>query len=446
MLEIGTSQLIFRMKASKYNYFIPFGENILFVNGITEAFFKVSISNAEAYKEIINNPDINMKSYEPFIRKLMSNRFIIDDDVDEIEEIRRKFESKRVSHQYYLMVLPTYQCNLRCWYCPQDHESLFMDDQTFEKVKNLIRIKLNDDNIKDFHLSWFGGEPLLTYDKVLDLTLFSRDLTHELGKTFSSSITTNGTLLTPERIESLRQAGIGHYQITIDGDRKMHNSVKELGMISAYDRTLDNINLIACHTSVSLRFNYTRDNLRPTMIFNDLENKLDPEVRKNIAFTIFKVWQEDTSLSDSKDVDELFRKGVDSGMYSTLYTSGVCYADYEHFDCVFPKGHVGKCDNHSPEDAPGILQDNGTIVWREDMTKFYNPHLFDELQNVCNACRYLPLCFGPCVSKREIMLREKGMISCVYEDRDKDMTRHIVNMVKTVLQKTSFDRKDSVDN
>ena len=37
------------------------------------------------------------------------------------------------------------------------------------------------------------------------------------------------------------------------------------------------------------------------------------------------------------------------------------------------------------------------------------------------------------------------MISCVYEDRDKDMTRHIVNMVKTVLQKTSFDRKDSVD-
>ena len=152
------------MKASKYNYFIPFGENILFVNGITEAFFKVSISNAEAYKEIINNPDINMKSYEPFIRKLMSNRFIIDDDVDEIEEIRRKFESKRVSHQYYLMVLPTYQCNLRCWYCPQDHESLFMDDQTFEKVKNRIRIKLNDDNIKDFHLSWFGGEPLLTYD------------------------------------------------------------------------------------------------------------------------------------------------------------------------------------------------------------------------------------------------------------------------------------------
>lgn len=429
------------MKASEYNYMIPFGENVLFVNGITEAFFKVSGSNADAYKKIIDNPDINQKTYGAFISRMMSQGFIIDDAVNEADLIRRKFESKRVGHQYYLMVLPTYQCNLRCWYCTQNHENLFMDDLTFEKIKSLVKRKLDNDKIKDFHLAWFGGEPLLAYDKLLELTVFARDLTKELGKSFSSSITTNGTLLNPERIESLREAGIGHYQITLDGDRKMHNSIKELGRISAYDRTLDNINLIARHTSVSLRFNYTKDNLRPGMIFRDLENKLNPEVRKNIAFTIFKVWQEDTSLSDSKDVDELFRKGVASGMYSTLYTSGVCYADYEHFDCIFPQGYVGKCDNHSPEEAPGVLQDDGTIVWREDMSEYYSPGLFSEKQKECNSCRYLPLCFGPCVSKRENMLRNKGVISCVYHNRERDMTRNIVNMVKTVLQKTSLDNK-----
>ncbi|MDE6392004.1 MAG: radical SAM protein [Muribaculaceae bacterium] len=429
------------MKASEYNYMIPFGENVLFVNGITEAFFKVSRSNADAYKKIIDNPDTNRKIYGAFISRMMSQGFIIDDAVNEADVIRRKFESKRVGHQYYLMVLPTYQCNLRCWYCTQNHENLFMDDLTFEKIKSLVKRKLDNDKIKDFHLAWFGGEPLLAYDKLLELTVFARDLTKELGKSFSSSITTNGTLLNPERIESLREAGIGHYQITLDGDRKMHNSIKELGRISAYDRTLDNINLIARHTSVSLRFNYTKDNLRPGMIFRDLENKLNPEVRKNIAFTIFKVWQEDTSLSDSKDVDELFRKGVASGMYSTLYTSGVCYADYEHFDCIFPQGYVGKCDNHSPEEAPGVLQDDGTIVWREDMSEYYSPGLFSEKQKECNSCRYLPLCFGPCVSKRENMLRNKGVISCVYQNRERDMTRNIVNMVKTVLQKTSLDNK-----
>lgn len=429
------------MKASEYNYMIPFGENVLFVNGITEAFFKVSRSNADAYKKIIDNPDTNRKIYGTFISRMMSQGFIIDDATNEADVIRRKFESKRVGHQYYLMVLPTYQCNLRCWYCTQNHENLFMDDRTFEKIKSLVKRKLDNDKIKDFHLAWFGGEPLLAYDKLHELTVFARDLTNELGKSFSSSITTNGTLLNPERIESLREAGIGHYQITLDGDRKMHNSIKELGRISAYDRTLDNINLIARHTSVSLRFNYTKDNLRPGMIFRDLENKLNQEVRKNIAFTIFKVWQEDTSLSDSKDVDELFRKGVASGMYSTLYTSGVCYADYEHFDCIFPQGYVGKCDNHSPEEAPGVLQDDGTIVWREDMSEYYSPGLFSEKQKECNSCRYLPLCFGPCVSKRENMLRKKGVISCVYENRERDMNRNIMNMVKTVLQKTSLDDK-----
>lgn len=79
--------------------------------------------------------------------------------------------------------------------------------------------------------------------------------------------------------------------------------------------------------------------------------------------------------------------------------------------------------------------------WREDMSEYYSPGLFSEKQKECNSCRYLPLCFGPCVSKRENMLRNKGVISCIYENRERDMNRNIVNMVKTVLQKTSLDNK-----
>lgn len=424
------------MKPSEYNYMIPFGDNILFVNGVSEAFFEVSRLNAGKYRTIMENPDINMEFYEPFIRKLKSRGFVIEDSVNERELIECKYKAKRVPHQYYLMVLPTYQCNLRCWYCTQKHEPLFMEAGTLDKVMRLIERKLNDDAITELHLAWFGGEPLMAYDTVLELTLFAGDLARSLGKGFSSAITTNGTLLNPERIEALRMAGINHYQITIDGDKKMHDSIKDLGRISAYDRTLYNVNLIACHSTVSLRFNYTRDNLRPFLVFKDLENRLDPSVRKNIAFTIFKVWQEDDELADDRDVDKLFMSGISSGMSSTLYTSGVCYADYVNFDCVFPDGKVGKCDNHRPEDAPGILQDDGTVLWREDMSEYYAPHIFDGLQKVCHSCRYLPLCFGPCVSKRERMLREKGEISCVYKDREKDMTRNICNMVKTVMQRT----------
>lgn len=311
-----------------------------------------------------------------------------------------------------------------------------MDDDILERVKLLIKRKLSDEGITRLHISWFGGEPLMAYDRVCALNAFAKGYAEEHGKSFSSSITTNGTLLTPERIETLRNLGISHYQITIDGDRKTHNSIKRLGTISAYDRTLDNVNTIARHTSVSLRFNYTSENLKPDLIFKTLKEKLNTKVLHNIAFTIFKVWQQNKNEINATDVDALFLRGVETGMYSTLGSSGLCYTDRYHFDCVFPNGRVGKCDNRSPEEAPGVLQPNGTILWEEYMGDYYEPHLFDNRQTCCTACRYLPICWGPCVSKREDMLGSEGNIRCKYNNPDKDMETMISNLCKTKLQRT----------
>ena len=85
----------------------------------------------------------------------------------------------------------------------------------------------------------------MAYDKVLELTIFARDYCKEHGKTFSCGITSNATLLTPERIEALREAGVSGYQITIDGDRETHDSIKVLANRSAYDKTLANVVWIA---------------------------------------------------------------------------------------------------------------------------------------------------------------------------------------------------------
>lgn len=423
------------MKASKYNYIVPFGEKKIFFNGITESFFFVSPEHEESYRKIIEFPDDNKDWAESFIDKMRDFGFIIDDDTDEMGRIKAKFDGLRNKDEYFLMILPTYQCNLRCWYCTQEHDNLFLNDDVIESIKHLIERKLSDDSIKKFHLAWFGGEPLMSYDKVCDLTLFAKEYSKAHDILFTSAITTNGTLLNAQRIEKLRSLGVNHYQITIDGDRMTHNSVKRLGDVSAYDRTLDNINLIARHTSVSLRFNYTKENLKPNKIFDTLKEKLDPQVTSNIAFTIFKVWQQNQNEINRQDVDILFKKGVETGMYSTLYSPGVCYADWYNFDCVFPNGHVGKCDNHSPDETPGILQKDGTIEWKEDMTFFYSPHLFDNVQDCCAKCRYLPLCWGPCVVKREHSLRDNGHITCKYKVPDKDMTLYIQNLCKTKLQR-----------
>lgn len=124
-------------------------------------------------------------------------------------------------------------------------------------------------------------------------------------------------------------------------------------------------------------------------------------------------------------------------MYTTLGNTGICYADWYNFDCVFPNGHVGKCDNHSPGKGPGILQTDGTISWMEDMSKYYTPHIFDDRQAMCTKCKHLPICWGPCISKREDMLRDKGTIECKYKYPDKDMDINISDFCKTKLQRTN---------
>ena len=427
------------MRPSKYDYIVPTGEHTLFFNGVTEAFFNVPSERADTYETIINNPDDNRESFGAFIDRMLAQGFVVEDSIDELDRIKQKFEALTRPWEYYLMVLPTYQCNLRCWYCTQNHAELWMSDETLGRIKKMIANKLSVDETTHFRLSWFGGEPLLAYDKVLELTIFARDYCKEHGKTFSCGITSNATLLTPERIEALREAGVSGYQITIDGDRETHDSIKVLANRSAYDKTLANVDLIARHTQCTLRFNYTHENLKPESIINDLKEKLSEESLKKLRFFIYKVWQENKEDVDQREVDKLFKLGCEVGMHSGYSRFGLCYADQKHFDCVWPDGHVGKCDNQPPETTPGNIDDEGNVEWGdyEDRLRL-NP--FDNSQSECPDCPYLPVCWGPCVAKRENMLSHNLKTVCQFADRKIEMISGLINIRKTIMQVIDIDK------
>ena len=54
---------------------------------------------------------------ESFRNKLFDNGFVIDDDCNEIDIIRNRNEKAIHSKDYMLVVLPTLNCNFKCWYC-----------------------------------------------------------------------------------------------------------------------------------------------------------------------------------------------------------------------------------------------------------------------------------------------------------------------------------------
>ena len=96
-----------------------------------------------------------------FFGKESAEGFVVEDDVQEMDIIREEFDRKRNSGQYTLMVLPTYDCNLRCWYCIQEHQNMTLSDETVARIKKHIEKYLLENEIKEISpvLVW-GRTPL----------------------------------------------------------------------------------------------------------------------------------------------------------------------------------------------------------------------------------------------------------------------------------------------
>ncbi len=425
------------MKTSAYNYIVPDGDKTIFFNGISEYFFEIPKDKADVYAEIIQNPSLYSDSFTPFIKRMKDNGFILEDNEGEEELLEQKYQKMRSEGLYQIMILPTYQCNLRCWYCVQDHQDLWMSDETVQKIKELLRQKINDKDIKAVRLSWFGGEPLLGYDIIIDITTFVKQLTREANKPLTCDITTNATLLDRNRIYALHEAGVTHYQITIDGDKATHDSIKVLPNESAYDKTLENINIITETTSCTLRFNYTHENLKPESIVEDIKSRIKPENRDNVKFMLYKVWQEPQHLINDNDVNHIIDLSNNIGIKHQLPTCSLCYADFKNFICIFPNGKVEKCDNESPIAAKGDIV-NGDIVWKGDISAhtpaFKNPSF------PCRKCKYVPICWGPCVAKRSRMLKKFGKGKCQYKDKEEEIRRYILNRCSN-MKTTEINKK-----
>lgn len=408
------------MKTSDYNYFIPYRGKHIFFNGISKRFFIVSDENHEAMEDVVRHPEAYKDVYAPFISKIGEAGFVVDDDADEKRQARDIFLAQRDNDIYKLMILPTYDCNMRCWYCVQKHRGLTLTPESVDSIKRHIRHYLSHagGSVSLFQLAWFGGEPLLAFDIIMDISAYARKVCSELGIAFSNTITTNGTLLTRGKLEAMKDAGFTFFQITLDGCKDDHDRVKRLDGGSSYELILRNICLMLetiPDAMCNLRFNYTPDNLRPREFIEGISERIPAVLRRRIELSFKKVWQVDDPKIDPAKTDELFdlarrhNFGID-----TRNNFSICYVEFRNYNTIFPNGRVDKCDNVDPDTARGTIAPDGSIRWSGDLT-FFDHTAFNEGESECYGCRYLPVCNGPCPPERERMWKASQYIKCRYQ-------------------------------
>ena len=88
-------------------------------------------------------------------------------------------------------------------------------------VKKLVARRVGE--LTRLRIGWFGGEPLVAKDVIVDISGYGKRLADEHNVAFDGSMTTNGLLLKPSTLCELLDAGVTDYQVTLDGPREFHN-------------------------------------------------------------------------------------------------------------------------------------------------------------------------------------------------------------------------------
>lgn len=422
------------MKASRYNIILYDDCHAYWYNGLHDNFFRISDSLSSKIEPLLESPDSYSELSSAFYEKLLKYGFIIEDDVDELDIIRIKNEETIHSKDYFLVILPTLNCNFKCWYCIQDHIFSKMDSSVIEMIKMHIDAMIDKHGITSLCIEWFGGEPFMYFDEVIrPISEYAIEKCRNSGIPFRNSATTNAYYITDKIARSLESLEFRNFQITLDGPKGAHDRVKfQKGLDSAFDHVLHNINNFLHSVSdvtVSLRINYTHESLTEKIV-GEVSDIIQEDVRGRIKITPRKVWQEKPDKSIMKKVRgilDLFEdKGFKVERCSYIRSFVPCYANKEYYNAINYNGNVVKCtacNDLYEETHRGKLLSDGEIEWRDGFDKKYQAKSFDNPR--CLACRKLPVCMGQC-PRNHI----NGISSCKYEHTDTTLEEELLDMMR----------------
>ena len=117
------------------------------------------------------------------------------------------------------------ECNLRCTYCYADGGEYgapqkYMSKETAKQsVDYLLEHSYNEDSVT---IVLFGGEPFLNWDVLKFIVEYSFTEAQKRGKKVMYSLTTNGTLLSEQKVAFLNQYSVG-VSVSMDGSEEFHN-------------------------------------------------------------------------------------------------------------------------------------------------------------------------------------------------------------------------------
>lgn len=394
---------------------------------------KFSLFKSEKYEQI-------KVEHEKLFHILVDNKFLVPDDYNEKDiALLRRLNLQMNSSCYHIMINTTLDCNLNCWYCYENKiKGSKLSKKVLSLIKKNIQVEYENSRFNTLKLSFFGGEPFMDFESIKNLLEFSDKFCNNANIELIADFTTNAILITEEYIDYLKKYRC-HFQITLDGDRMIHNQIKKDKSGNCKDtyfavlKVLHSIEEKIPRRWIAVRINF--DN-RTLSKINEIISDIDFLDRKSCYVILKKVWQIDKSTVDKNLLVNAINQFIEKKFlldYYIMPKGSVCFAERLREVLFNFDGKVFKCSTISSFDNNNSLgkinEETGIVEWDEEKMSLW----FKDLQpQYCKECKWFPVCLGIC--NKQILLHKNEKL-CTFDAMNLDMKEYLIYSFKYHLLK-----------
>ena len=426
---------------SRYTHFIVYGEATILFHLPTDGIISLRPELANVVERYRHDIDALEPVHPELYARMKQMGMLVPEGEDEGKKTFERWEAVDSDPTHFsIIVNPTLDCNLRCWYCYEEHRhGATMTPDTLQALCRLVDRTVEQPELKTLSVSFFGGEPLLPFRKVvLPLLQHASARCAEKGIGLNTAFTTNAVALTPavlDELERITWARIPSFQITLDGNEAAHDKVRfTADHKPTYATIVSHVRNVARRGwTVSLRFNYTHENVDTFLdVLHDLRD-LTPEERRRVHCNFQQIWQD---KHEHPEAEEKAREYVatfqEEGFPADcdgVVRRGNCYADATNCIVVNYDGNVFKCTAREflPEHREGILHADGCLTFNE---RYHHRQAVKYANPACRDCVILPICNGGCTQAK---VERERHDACYYNLTETDKTRRVVDRLKYVM-------------
>ena len=214
----------------------------------------------------------------PYVERCRDQFFLVNTSLDETRLLTaRKHEIAYDTRSLAFKVAVTDHCNFACAYCVEEgyRNKRHMNDDCARQCTSFIIDQIKLYRPKKVFLDFGGGEPLLNIPVMIVMGDHVSVYCRGAGIDSHMALTTNGSLLSPKRVDRLRQSGLNLIRITLL-PQELHDQLRRTRRGEpTFDRIVSNLESIKGMVEVHLVAQYISDDPEAVQVIRSWLNHLE---------------------------------------------------------------------------------------------------------------------------------------------------------------------------